>query len=118
MEGKSTEERLIRFMVGLTPAMLQMGYLVDKSRADFRSQKAPSTPMGCELCAGVAATNVLKILLGRGRVICAPAGLHFDVYKNKLRKTWRPMGNLNPVQRVLLRIASRTLLSNPPVVSS
>jgi sulfur-carrier protein adenylyltransferase/sulfurtransferase len=109
MEGKPREEQLIRFMVGLTPAMLQMGYLVDKDRADFKAQKAPSTPMGCELCAGVAATNALKILLGRGKVVCAPNGLHFDAYKNKMRRTWRPGGNNNPLQILALRIANRLL---------
>tara|TARA_R110001599_G_scaffold353742_2_gene596077 strand:+ start:62746 stop:63594 length:849 start_codon:yes stop_codon:yes gene_type:complete len=109
MEGKPLEEQLIRFMVGLTPAMLQMGYLVDKDRADFKAQKAPSTPMGCELCAGMAATNALKILLARGKVVCAPRGLHFDAYKNAFRKTWRPGGNKNPLQRIALGIAHRVL---------
>jgi sulfur-carrier protein adenylyltransferase/sulfurtransferase len=111
MEGKSREEQLLRFMVGLTPAMLQMGYLVDKDRADFKAQKAPSTPMGCEMCAGVAATTALKILLDRGDVITAPRGLHFDAYKNKLKKTWRPGGNGNPLQAIILRIARRVLAS-------
>jgi sulfur-carrier protein adenylyltransferase/sulfurtransferase len=109
LEGKSREEQLIRFMVGLTPAMLQMGYLVDKDRADFKAQKAPSTPMGCELCAGVAATSSLKILLGRGKVSGAPSGLHFDAYRNKFRRTWRPWGNKNPIQRGTIAIAKRLL---------
>jgi molybdopterin/thiamine biosynthesis adenylyltransferase len=109
MEGKSREDQLLSFMVGLTPAMLQLGYLVDKSRADFNTQRAPSTPMGCELCAGVAATNSLKILLGRGKVICAPRGLHFDAYRNKTRRTWRPFGNNNPIQRLALGIARRVV---------
>ena len=43
LEGKSQEEQYVRFMVGLTPAMLQLGYLVDKERADFKARKAPST---------------------------------------------------------------------------
>jgi sulfur-carrier protein adenylyltransferase/sulfurtransferase len=109
MEGSSREEQLIRFMVGLTPAMLQMGYLVDKDRADFGARKVPSTTIGCELCAGVAATNSLKILLGRGKVVCAPRGLHFDAYNNKMSKTWRPGGNGNLMQAVALRIARRAL---------
>lgn len=110
MDGESREEQLVRFLVGLTPAMLHLNYMVDKTRADFEAQKAPSTPMGIELCAGVAATTALKILLNRGEVICAPRGLHFDAYRNKLRKTWRPGGNLNPLQRLILRIARRTVL--------
>ena len=110
MDGKPLEEQLIRFMVGLTPAMLQLGYLVDDSKTDFRARKAPSTIMGCELCAGAAAANSLKILLGRGSVVRAPRGLHFDAYKNRLKKTWRPWGNRNPIQSILLRITRGVVL--------
>tara|TARA_R110001592_G_scaffold126336_1_gene337470 strand:- start:100008 stop:100859 length:852 start_codon:yes stop_codon:yes gene_type:complete len=110
LEGASQEEQFVRFMVGLTPAMLQLGYLVDKERADFKARKAPSTPMGCELCAGVAATNALKILCGRGRVLSAPRGLHFDAYRNKFSRTWRPGGNRNPVQLAAIWLARKFVL--------
>jgi molybdopterin/thiamine biosynthesis adenylyltransferase len=111
LEGKSREEQLVRFMVGLTPAMLQLGYLVDKTRADFNAQKVPSTPMGCELCAGVAAANALKILCCRGTVRNAPEGLHFDAYRNKLSRTWRPGGNNNPLQLAAIWLARKSVLS-------
>ncbi|HHH39660.1 MAG TPA: ThiF family adenylyltransferase, partial [Sedimenticola sp.] len=107
LEGRPEQEQLLRFLLGLSPAMLQMGYLVDDSRVDLQAHKGPSTPMACELCAGVAATQALKILLGRGRVVAAPWGLHFDAYRDRLKKTWRPGGNANPVQRLGLRIARR-----------
>ena len=109
MEGQTAKEAQIRFLVGLSPAMIQVGYLADISRVDFANQKGPSTPMACELCAGVAATNALKILLGRGKVVAAPWGLHFDAFKNKLKKTWRPWGNNNPIQRLALMIARMKL---------
>ena len=99
-------------MVGLTPALLQRDYLVDPSRADFAAEKGPSVIMGVKLCAGVNATNVLKILLNRGDIICAPHGLHFDAYKNKLVKTWCPFGNDGLLQRIKYQIAKRVLLSN------
>jgi hypothetical protein len=66
--------------------------------------------MACELCAGVAATQALKILLKRGKVLAAPWGLHFDAYGNKLAKTWRPGGNKNPLQRLVLWLAKRQLM--------
>jgi molybdopterin-synthase adenylyltransferase len=65
--------------------------------------------MACQLCAGVAATEVLKILLGRGPVRAAPKGYHFDAYRNKLALTWRPGGNRNPLQRLLIALAKRKL---------
>ncbi|MFP4682616.1 MAG: ThiF family adenylyltransferase [Ectothiorhodospira sp.] len=108
-EGLSTNELSLRFMMGLAPAMLQMGYLADPGRVDLAAQKGPSTPMACDLCAGMAGTEVLKLILGRGRVVAAPRGLHFDAYRGRLAHTWRPGGNRNPLQRLLLAIARRRL---------
>lgn len=109
LEGHSEEEQLLRFLMGLSPAMLQMGYLVDPSALDLNAHRGPSTPMACELCAGIAATEALKILLGRGKVFAAPRGLHFDAYKCRYAKTWRPGGNSNPLQKLAIALARRQL---------
>jgi molybdopterin/thiamine biosynthesis adenylyltransferase len=109
LEGQAREEQLVRFMVGLSPALLQRTYLVDPQAVDFASQRGPSTPMACELCAAIAATEALKILLGRGRIIAAPRGYQVDAYRNRIAKTWRPGGNRNPIQRLGLWIARRHL---------
>lgn len=106
-DGASDAEKALRFLLGLAPALLHRGYLVDPSRVDFRTGRGPSTIMACQLCAGIAATEVAKLLLGRGRVRAAPWGLHFDAYTNRFRTTWRPWGNANPLQRLLLAIARR-----------
>jgi molybdopterin/thiamine biosynthesis adenylyltransferase len=102
-------EMPLRFLLGLAPARLHMGYLVDPSKIDLANRKGPSTIMACQLCAGVAATEALKILLGRGPVRAAPKGYHYDAYLNKLALTWRPGGNRNPLQRLLIALAKRKL---------
>ncbi len=102
-------EKPLRFLLGLAPARLQMDYLADPSTVDLANRKGPSTIMACQLCAGVAATEALKILLGRGPVRAAPKGFHFDAYRNKLELTWRPGGNRNPLQRLAIAIAKRKL---------
>ncbi len=109
LAGQTEDEQLLRFLLGLSPAMLQVKYLVDDTRLDLNAHKGPSTPMACELCAGMAGTQALKILLNRGQVPAAPQGLHFDAYRNKMAKTWRPMGNDNPVQRLGLKIIRKRL---------
>jgi molybdopterin/thiamine biosynthesis adenylyltransferase len=106
-EGCTEDEMALKFILGITPRLLQRSYLVDASALDLKSHKGPSTPMACEICAGMAATESLKILLGRGRVLAAPHGLQFDAYRNKLVRTWRPGGNRNPIQRIMLKIAAR-----------
>ena len=107
---KQTEEgQLIQFLIGLSPAMLQRNYLVDQDAVDFHEQRGPSTAMAVNLCAGIAETYALKILLGRGKVLCAPYGLHFDAYKNKLSKTWCPFGNRGWLQKLKFKIAEKVV---------
>ncbi len=105
LAGQPEAEQLLRFLIGLSPALLQRSYLVDPASVDLAAQRGPSTPMACELCAGVAGTQVLKLLLQRGRVPTAPWGLHFDAYRNRLVSTWRPGGNGNILQRIALAVA-------------
>ncbi|SFW11322.1 ThiF family adenylyltransferase [Nitrosovibrio sp. Nv17] len=107
-DGPASEEP-VRFLMGLAPARLQMGYLADPSTVDLANRKGPSTIMACQLCAGVAATEVLKILLKRGPIRAAPRGYHFDAYRNKLASTWRPGGNRHPLQRLAIALAKRRL---------
>jgi molybdopterin-synthase adenylyltransferase len=107
--GCTAQQKALRFLIGLSPAMLQRNYLVDRSAVDLKAQRGPSTAMACALCAGIAATEALKILLKRGPVLAAPHGLQFDAYRNRLVRTWRPGGNRNPLQRLMLAIARRTL---------
>jgi len=101
------EEKALRFLVGLAPAGLHGRYLVDPSAINLKEQRGPSTIMGCQLCAGAAATEALKILLGRGRVLAAPHGQHFDAYRNKLVHTWRPGGHRHPLQRLAMALIKR-----------
>jgi molybdopterin/thiamine biosynthesis adenylyltransferase len=103
----SDDEKALRFLVGLAPAALHAGYLVDPSAINLKEQRGPSTIMGCQLCAGAAATEALKILLGRGKVLAAPHGLHFDAFRNKLVHTWRPGGNRHPLQRLTMMLIKR-----------
>jgi len=106
-EGKSEQDQYIQFLIGLSPGMLQQGYLVEQSALDFDAKKGPSTPMAVNLCAGIAGTNVVKILLQRGDVLCAPRGLHFDAFRNKMVKTHCRFGNNGLKQRLLFRLAKR-----------
>jgi hypothetical protein len=104
LEGCTLQEQFARFIAGLSPAMLQRHYLAVPEAVDFHKRSGPSTVMACDLCAGVTGTAVLKLLLGRGRVRPAPWAMQFDAYQQKLSFTWRPFGNANPLQRLLLRL--------------
>lgn len=102
-------QQYLRFLVGLAPARAHARYLVMPERIDLIAKRGPSTPMGCELCAGFAASQVLKLLLARGPVLAAPWGLQFDAYENRLCRTWRPGGNRHPLQRLAIKLGERAL---------
>ncbi len=102
-EGHDLQEQYARFIAGLSPAMMQRNYLVAPEAVNFQEKRGPSTIMACDLCAGMMGASVFKILLGRGDLKAAPWGMHFDAYHQKLKFTWRPWGNSNPLQQLLLK---------------
>lgn len=104
LEGQSRHEQLLRFMAGLAPKALQRHYLVVPDAVNFTEERGPSTGMACDLCAGFTGTQVLKLLLARGRVRAAPWSMQFDAFHQKLVFSYRPGGNANPMQKILLKI--------------
>ena len=114
LEGHEQQEQYARFIAGLSPAMLNRDYLVAPEALNFREKRAPSTIMACDLCAGVMGASVLKLLLGRGSLKAAPWGMHFDAYHQRLKFTWRPFGNSNPLQWLLLKFIRPKLRGDAP----
>lgn len=107
LAGLPPERQRVNFALGLTPRGFQRAYLMDASRIDLNGERGPSTSLSCELCAGVAAAEVLKLLLKRGRVRAAPCYHQFDAYTGRWTRGWLPGGNRNPWQRLKLAVAYR-----------
>lgn len=99
----------INFLIGLSPAMLQRGYVADMSRINLRERRGPSCIAACQLCAGVAAVEVLKLALRRPGIRMAPWASQFDSYRMKYIRTWRPWGAKNPIQRLMGFLVRRQL---------
>ncbi|EKE17966.1 MAG: hypothetical protein ACD_10C00190G0002 [uncultured bacterium] len=108
-DGCDEMEMAIRFLVGLSPAMLQRGYVVDMSRINLAERRGPSCIASCQLCAGVAAVEVLKLALHRPGVKLAPWGSQFDAYRMRYVRTWRPGGHRNPLQRLMRFLVTQQL---------
>jgi molybdopterin-synthase adenylyltransferase len=108
-DGDPEVVKAVKFLVGLAPSLPHRHSLVDQRYVDLEARKGPSTPMACELCAGFAGTEVMKILLQRGTVRAAPHSLHFDAYLEKFysRTIW--FGNRNPWQKLKIAITRRML---------
>lgn len=114
MEGADENEQYLRFFVGLSPSRLHGGYLVVPESINLPAKKGPSTIMACKLCAGVAATQTLKLLLNRGKVLAAPHCLQFDAFTNQYKVSWRPFGNANPLNKMAIYFGKKHLLQKAP----
>ncbi|MBA4388707.1 MAG: hypothetical protein C0404_12050 [Verrucomicrobia bacterium] len=72
LDGLPFEDQVLKFIVGVSPCMMQRHYLLNRGSVDLFRKKLPSTVLGIEISAGVACTQALKILLGRGGITHAP----------------------------------------------
>ncbi|MGZ5279616.1 MAG: ThiF family adenylyltransferase [Pseudobdellovibrionaceae bacterium] len=107
-----TQDAILRsqmFLLGLSPSLQQSCYIQDRGFVDFKKRKAPSMPMGVYACASVVGTTVLKLVLNRGEVLCAPWSVHYDPYLNKIEKRYLWWGYKNPIQRIKLFILKNIL---------
>jgi len=104
LAGLGEQEKFVHFIAGLSPAMMQRSYLVEPSAVNFGARSGPSTIIACELCAGLMGASVMKLVLRRGALRAAPWVLQFDGYLHRLKHSWRPFGNANPLQRILMRL--------------
>jgi len=96
------EEEMAAFLVGTSPALLQHGQM-DMSKVSFKSGAAPSFVTAVQLCAGLACTEVMKILTKKCKPRLAPRYFQFDAYNLRLAKRYLWMGNRNPIQRLKRR---------------
>lgn len=110
-EGLSEEDQLLRFAMGLAPRPTHLAYM-DTSRVSFREKTGPSIASACMLCAGAAATEALKILLGRGPIRPVPSYLQIDPYTWTLRQGRLHGGNRNPSQRIKTAFVKHVLLED------
>jgi molybdopterin/thiamine biosynthesis adenylyltransferase len=108
----SEEESSIKFLIGLTPTLKQIKYLIDRTRSNFKEKRAPSLPMGPYLCAGIAGTEALKILLKRKKIKTSPWVMHFDAYLQNYNKTYLWWGHKNLFQKLKFRIIKNIIHKN------
>lgn len=105
LHGLPVERQYVNFLMGLVPKGLQRPYLMDPTRIDLPGRRGPSSAAACQLCAGAAGAEALKILLGRGPVRAAPWYHQFDAYRGQWVRRRLIGGNRNPLQRLKLKAA-------------
>ncbi len=109
------EEKLLAFFLGLAPRAAQKNY-IDSTRIDMYARQGPSIAAACQLCASVAATEAVRLVLERPGVRPAPHFFQYDPLVRKFHRGRLRMGNRHPWQRFKLnRLKARWLNGNGPL---
>lgn len=87
-DGMTRAEQLLAMGMGLVPTIRTD---IDGKRMNLEERKGPALASTCMLCSAAAATEVMKILCGRGRTSACPQGVFIDLYRSRtLRLRRRP----------------------------
>jgi len=108
-DGMAPVDQFAAFAIGVAPAGTQFAY-IDLSQVEGGAARGPSAALACDLCAGVAAAETVKILLDRTGIRSAPHYSQFDAYRCILRRGRLRWGNRGPLQRLKRAILRRRML--------
>lgn len=98
----SYQRRLLSFLVGLVPALLQRPYM---KKTNLEEKRGPSSMGSINIGAGIVAIYAIKVLLRKGVIKAVPYYHQFDVMRDKyvVKRLW--FGNRNPIQQLKIAIA-------------
>ncbi len=101
-------DKYVLFALGTAPKATHMSYL-DRRYVSLAEKRGPSLSLAVQLCSGVAAAEVMKLLLKRGPIFAAPYFQQFDAYRCKFVMGKLRWGNRGPLQRLKLALLRRWL---------
>ena len=104
----SDKKKILHFAAGLTPRPTHSGY-IDMGFVDLDSDRGPSLAPAIQLCASLAATEALRIVLSRGKVKPVPYYVLFDPYVRKFRRGYLRRGNASWMQRLKIYLVEKSL---------
>ena len=106
-QSMSKKQLVSRFMSALVPWPMQARYVKMGYDVDFEAGRTPSLHSGVLAATAHVTTEAIKLILKRGRIRYAPFSIHYDFYLQKVARPWRPWGNRNPLQRILIFVFER-----------
>lgn len=101
-DGMNERDMTIRFFIGLLPKLLQRTYMKNTS---LDEKRGPSSIGAVNLCAGVVAISVVKILLKKGTVYPVPYYHQFDLMHDRYVRGRLLFGNYGLLQQLKIRLA-------------
>jgi molybdopterin/thiamine biosynthesis adenylyltransferase len=104
----SERQRVIALIAGIAPKPFMLKYM-DRSRPDFEGRRLPSIGAAPFMIAGVMATEVTRVLTGKGQLMAAPTVYQFDALLRRFRVKTYPWGMRGPLQKLKQMLLDRML---------
>ncbi|MBA4388528.1 MAG: hypothetical protein C0404_11140 [Verrucomicrobia bacterium] len=98
--GMTRAERIACFIVGLAPSLLKRGRGIDVSKVDIEREKGPALISAVMLCAGIVATEAMKILTGCAKPKCVPHTCYFDPFSMRFKTRYSFFGRTTWLDRL------------------
>ena len=107
--SKMTErDQIVALIAGIAPKPFMLRYL-DRKQQDAAGRRLPSVGAAPFMIAGVIATEVTRLLTGKGQAMAAPTIYQFDALLRRFRRRTYPLGMRSPMQRLKRLILGRLL---------
>lgn len=103
--------KLAAFASGLAPRPYHIKYL-DMSKVSLAKETGPAVSPACTLASSLVATEVVKIITGKGKVRPVPHYLQIDILRGKFKQGYLFMGGRNPVQKLKRWLILKKALSS------
>jgi len=105
------KEKIAAFASGLAPHPYHIRYM-DLSKVNLGKRTGPALSLACTLAASLVATEVIKILTGKGPVNPVPHYIQIDLLRNKFKNGYLLWGGRNPLQRIKKWLILKKAASN------
>jgi len=105
-EGMSALDKRLSLAFGLSPALLFLSYMTPAAFS-FESNRAASVAPGLMLVGALSATAAVKCLLKKGPMRFAPHIDQIDLFTQKVRRHYYPLGMRGPWMRLKKAVVLR-----------
>ncbi len=101
--GMSQNELILRFMVGIAGQGPHLKYM-DVKGINPGTGAAPSLGLACQIGSGIAATEVMSLVLNKRKPKFVPWFAQYDTYSQTYKQRYRWWGAKNPLQRLRMKM--------------
>ena len=106
--GMTERDRIVALIAGIAPKPFMLRYL-DRKQPDMAGRRLPSVGAAPFMIAGVIATEVMRLLTGKGPAMAVPTIYQFDAMLHRFRRRTYFWGMRGPLQRLKRFILNRVL---------